>query len=193
MTDKKATKALIDFVSLQAIITSEGTILHGSEVHGVLAGLICGGFSFEDQNYLLLLTDLLHNGEKFSPIITATFKSIYNQLWQEILDDNFSFALLIADDDDTLAERTVGLCSWVQGFILGFGLQQTNTSKLSTEVQEVLTDFIEIANLSEDIDEDEDSEQAFFVFNEYVRISALLCFSELGVSPETVPNKNTLH
>jgi len=201
MTDNSAATSHYDFSSLQAIISSEGVQMHASEVHGVLAGLICGGLTFEDalndksegHNYLNLITDLLNNGEKLPSSITNAFTVLYSQLWQAILNDDFSFSPLIADDDDTLAERSVGLCHWVQGFTLGFGLQQKNTNELSKDVQEVLTDFIEIANLSDAIDEDEASEQAFFEIAEYVRISALLCFAELGVPPEQPSTKTTVH
>lgn len=201
MTDNSATTSLYDFSTLQAIISSVGVQIHGSEVHGVLAGLICGGLTFEEMlneknvghNYLNLVTDLLNNGEKLPTVITDGLTVLYSQLWQSILDDDFSFSPLIADDDDSLAERSTGLCHWVQGFILGFGLQQKNTNTLSREVQEVLTDFIEISNLSDAIDEDEASERAFFEISEYVRMSALLCFSELGVPPEKPSIKTTVH
>jgi hypothetical protein len=38
------------------------------------------------------------------------------------------------------------------------------------------------------MDEDEDTEQAYFEIAEYVRISALLCFSELATPPNTQSN-----
>ncbi len=193
MTDNNSTTSLFDFASLQALITAQGVQLHASEVHGVMAGLICGGYTFEENNYVTLIVDLLNNGENLSSKLNDAFQSVYSQLWQAILNDDFSFAPLIADDDDSLAERSKGLCAWVQGFTLGFGLQQKSTKELSADVQEVLTDFIEIANLAEEVDEDEDSEQAFFEIAEYVRISALLCFSEVGVPPENSTAKTTLH
>ena len=43
------------------------------------------------------------------------------------------------------------------------------------------------------MEEDEDTEQAFFEISEYVRISALLCFTELGTSPEVKEEPKTLH
>jgi uncharacterized protein len=193
MTDKNTAKTSLDFASLQAIIAAEGVNLHASEVHGVLTGLVCGGFSFEGNNYLEMITDLLNNGEALPNTVSDACKSLYSQLWQAILDDNFSFSPLIADDEDSLAERSTGLCAWVQGFTLGFGLQQKNSSDLSKDVQEVLTDFVEIANLSDEIDEDEASEQAFFEIAEYVRMSALLCFAELGVAPEQPSNDEAFH
>ena len=108
---------------------------------------------------------------------------MFSELWTDILDDNYSFQLLLPDDDETLLERGHALGAWVQGFNLGFGLQQKDKPVASEEVKEVLTDFAEIANLSNDMEEDEDTEQAFFEINEYVRISSLLCFSELGALP----------
>jgi hypothetical protein len=82
---------------------------------------------------------------------------------------------------------------WVQGFNLGFGLQQKQTVGLSDDVKEVLKDFAEIANLSDEIEEDETTEQAYFEISEYVRISALLCFTELGSPPETNNGQQILH
>ncbi|PCI59933.1 MAG: hypothetical protein COB35_10220 [Gammaproteobacteria bacterium] len=211
MTNNNSTTTVFDFSTLQALISSEGVQLHASEVHGVLTGLICGGFTFEgsygntddkpadhksatdNSSYLALITDLLNNGDSLPNSLNEAFQRLYNELWQAILNDDFSFTPLIADDDDTLAERSQGLCNWVQGFTLGFGLQQKNTNELSADVQDVLSDFVEIANLSDDIDEDEDSEQAFFEISEYVRISALLCFAEHGVSPEQTTAKTILH
>ena len=63
---------------------------------------------------------------------------------------------------------------------------------MSDDVKEVLTDFGEIANLSDEIDDDEATEQAYYEIAEYVKVSVLLCFSELGVPPET-KDQETVH
>ncbi len=179
----------LDFASVQAIITTGNVKAHSSEIHGVLTGLICAGFPFEDQSYLAMLNDLFNNGEGFPKNIKSTVKQMFSELWTEILDDDYSFQLLLPDDDDSIVERGHALSVWVQGFNLGFGLQQKDSPVISEEVKEVLTDFAEIANLSDEMEEDEATEQAYFEINEYVRISALLCFSELA-SPPTKPSDN---
>ena len=184
----------IDFASMQAIITCENVKAHASELHGVLSGLICAGFEFEDQNYLIMLHDLFNDGDSFPSAVKAALKQMYSELWSSILDDNYSFNLLLPDDDDSMLERGNALSTWVQGFNLGFGLQQKDKPVISGEVKEVLTDFGEIANLSEEMEEDEDTEQAYFEIMEYVRISALLCFSELATPPLKSSDKNnTVH
>ena len=179
-------KNLIDFATMQATLTSEGFKSHASELHGVLTGLVCAGIEFEDQGYVTILNDLFNDGDGIPKAVKAALKQMYNELWTSILDDSYSFNLLLPDDDDTMAERGHALSTWVQGFNLGFGLQQKDTPVVSEDVKEVLTDFGEIANLSDEMEEDEDTEQAYFEICEYVRISALLCFSELA----TPPNQN---
>jgi len=173
----------LDFASAQANITTENIKAHASEIHGVLTGLICAGFPLEDQSYLAMLNDLFNNGEGFPKKIKSTVKQMFSELWTDILDDAYSFQLMLPDDDDSIVERGHALGAWVQGFNLGFGLQQKDSPVVSEEVKEVLTDFAEIANLSDDMEEDEATEQAYFEISEYVRISALLCFSELASLP----------
>jgi yecA family protein len=182
----------IDFASAQAVITTQELQAHASEIHGVLAGLVCSGFLFEDQSYLPMLRDMFNSGDKFSSAMEKTITQMYNEMWTDILDDDYTFQLLLPDDDDSITERGHALGTWVQGFNLGFGLQNKDSAVSSSDVKEVLSDFAEIANLSSEMEEDEESEQAFFEISEYVRISALLCFSELGTQPNTnEKNDNT--
>ena len=118
---------------------------------------------------------------------------MFSDIWKNILDDSYGFQLMLPDDDDSIVERGHALSVWVQGFNLGFGLHQKDKAIVSGDVKEVLSDFAEIANLSDEMDEDEDNEQAYFEIAEYVRISALLCFTELGVPPETKNQQDKLH
>ncbi len=193
MTDHFSTENSIDFASLQAIFTSESVKVHASELHGFLTGLLCAGFAFEDKSYFAMLNDLFNEGDNFPRATKAALEQLFNQLWTNLLDDTYGFNLLLPDDDDSIVERGHALSVWVQGFNLGFGLQQKDSPVVSAEVKEVLTDFSEIANLSDEMEENEDSEQAYFEIIEYVKISALVCFSELASPPETETDKNTVH
>ena len=187
-SNNDANNNLMDFASMQAILTSEDVKHHASELHGVLTGLVCAGFEFEDQGYMTMLHDLFNDGDGFPAAVKKAIKQMYSELWSSILDDSYSFSLLLPDDDDSMAERGHALSVWVQGFNLGYGLQQKDSPVVSDEVKEVLTDFGEIANLSDEMEEDEDTEQAYFEISEYVRISALLCFSELATPPNSESN-----
>ncbi len=183
----------LDFASVQAILTSESIEAHGSELHGVLTGLVCAGFTFESDDYLGMINDLFNNGEGLPREVKSTVKLMFSQVWTDIIDDSYGFQLMLPDDDDSIVERGHALGAWVQGFNLGFGLQQKNKAILSEDVKEVLVDFAEIANLSDEMEENEETEQSYFEIAEYVRISSLLCFTELGSPPETKSPEETVH
>ena len=181
------------FSTFQAVISSNSVIAHASEIHGTLTGLICCGLSFESTDYLPMINDCYNNGENLPVEVKSMIKTLYSEIWQSILDDDFGFQLMLPDDDDTIGERSTALSSWVQGFNLGFGLQHKDMPVTSEDVKEVIADFAEIANLSDDVDDDEASEQAYFEIGEYVRISTLLIFSELGEPPVDTTKPETIH
>ena len=193
MSDNNLEENILDFASVQAIITTESVQVHAAEFHGVLTGLVCAGFPFESHDYLAMITDLFNDGENLPVKVKAIVKLMFSDIWKNILDDSYGFQLMLPDDDDSIVERGHALSVWVQGFNLGFGLHQKDKAIVSGDVKEVLSDFAEIANLSDEMDEDEDNEQAYFEIAEYVRISALLCFTELGVPPETKNQQDKLH
>jgi uncharacterized protein len=178
---------------VQAILTAESITAHAAELHGVLTGLVCAGFTFESDDYITMINDLFNNGEGLPREVKSTVKSMFAKVWHDIIDDSYSFQLMLPDDDDSIVERGHALSVWVQGFNLGFGLQQKDKAVYSEDVKEVLIDFAEIANLSDEMEEDEDTEQAYFEIAEYVRISALLCFTELGSPPESKSEEETIH
>ena len=182
-----------DFASVQAVITAEDVKIHAAELHGVLTGLVCAGYQFESTDYLGMINDMFNNGEGLPTKLKQLVKALFADIWQNLLDDSYVFQQLLPDDDDSLVERSHALGAWVQGFNLGFGLQQKDNAVTSEEVKEVLTDFGEIANLSDEIEEDEDTEQAYFEIAEYVRISAILCFTELGSAPDSDTKGKTIH
>ncbi|REL32214.1 UPF0149 family protein [Thalassotalea euphylliae] len=185
-------QSLLDFADLQATLSAESLQAHASELHGVLTGLIASGYEFESTDYIAMLNDMFNNGEGFPLAVKSAIKQVYSEIWQSLLDDSFGFKLMLPDDDDTIAERANGLGHWVQGFNLGYGLQQKDNAVASEDVKEVLSDFSEIANLSDEIDDDEATEQAYYEIAEYVKVSVLLCFAELA-SPPSTDDKKTIH
>ena len=76
--------------------------------------------------------------------------------------------------------------------MLGFGLKQKDYGTLSADVKEVISDFSEITRLDTMFDETEEDSQALHEVIEYVRVSALLCFAELG-KEQAASTKKTLH
>ncbi len=73
-------------------------------------------------------------------------------------------------------------------------IHQADLTGCSDDVKEALEDFADIARMDEQMSEDEESEKALFEVVEYVRISSMLCFNELGKSSGAEQNKpKTVH
>ncbi|TLU66820.1 UPF0149 family protein [Thalassotalea litorea] len=184
---------LITFTQLQAFLGGENIQSHASEIHGFLTGMVAAGYSLDKTDYLKILADFFNNGETLSKAMHRQMKVLFADIVHSIVDDNYSFQLLVPDDDDSIFERGQAISAWVQGFNLGFGLLQKQSSSYSEDVQEIIKDFADIANLSSELEDDEETEGAYFEILEYVRISSLLCFAELGDNPAPAQESKTLH
>ena len=62
----------LDFASVQAILTAESITEHAAELHGVLTGLVCAGFTFESEDYITMINDLFNNGEGLPREVKST-------------------------------------------------------------------------------------------------------------------------
>ena len=151
-----------------------------AEVHGVLTGMVAGGANIEGDDWLLLVSDLIHEGQSFKPICREQLGQIAQLIRASMKDPDLGFQLLQPTDHAPLQERLQALVGWVQSFLVGFGVNQSNLAGLSEDLREAIDDMVEIAKLDFEIDEEEEAERAYFEIVEYLRISAMLCFNELG-------------
>lgn len=185
---------LPDYQQAQLILEKNEIFVAPAEAHGVISGLLACGLSIEAKEYLGLLSDVFNDGQAFSHDLKQFFATIYKQVVESFSDEEFQFDLFLPGDDETLIDQANGLVSWVAGFMLGFGLKQKDYGKLSVDVKEVISDFSEITRLDTMFDETEEDSQALHEVIEYVRVSALLCFAELGKEQSSqTSTKTTLH
>ncbi|MBB1405439.1 MULTISPECIES: UPF0149 family protein [Pseudoalteromonas] len=184
---------LPDYEEAQLLLEKNEIFVSPAEAHGVISGLLACGLTIDDKEYLGLLSDVFNDGDSFSNNLKQFFGSIYKQVVASFNDEEFAFDLFLPSDDETLIDQANGLVSWVAGFMLGFGLKQKDYGKLSADVKEVITDFSEITRLDTTFEETEEDSQALHEVIEYVRVSALLCFAELGKDQSAASTKKTLH
>ncbi len=173
----------LDFERINTLLGRHNIATEAAEVHGMLCGMLAGGMALESRDWLPLLADFINQGESLGQEIQDALIQLYNQTCQQLVETEFSLLLCLPDDAAPINERGAALIKWIQGFLLGFGLNQTDLAHCSADVREALEDFSEISRMDEEMSEDEESERALFEVLEYVRISAMLCFNELGKSP----------
>lgn len=192
MTDKFEID-ITNIDSIVALFETHDIFAHPSEVHGAITGLLCGGTSTTCREWVGPLSDFYHQGLDFPAEILTFIEHLFKHVAQSLRQDDVSFQLMIPDDDAPLSLRAVALAGWTQGFLLGFGCNKGVLADASDDVNEVVRDFAEICKMAADIDQSEEDESAFYEIFEYVRISAVMCFSELGENVNNGGDKITLH
>lgn len=185
--------SIYSFDVLTAQLKDQGLLCDASEVHGIMCGMLCGGMSFDDAQWMPALEDCVAEGNAFSSDLKQFLTRFFNITCQQLVEPDFTFTLCLPDDGFSINERGAALMLWVQGFMLGFGLYQDDLTQCSQDVKEGLEDFAQIARMDEQMDEDEESESALEEVIEYVRVSSMLCFGELGVPPQQPVPPSQLH
>lgn len=159
----------------------------------MLCGMLAGGMDPKNTEWQTAICDFINAGEPLNPEITEMVEAVFEQLVQQLRSDDFSLELCLPDEEAPATERGQGIIAWVQGFLLGFGVEQRELKSCSEDVKEALKDFSDIIQMDSDMPESEESEQALYEVVEYVRISAMLCFSELGHAAPNNEQLRTLH
>jgi uncharacterized protein YgfB (UPF0149 family) len=84
------------------------------------------------------------------------------------------FALLLPEDDASLADRADALLGWCRGFLGGYGLGAGDAVPETPEAREALDDLGKIAASRLSYDDPEGDEAALLEVSEFVRVAALL-------------------
>lgn len=163
-----------------------------SECHGVICGLICGGINVEDNSWSGAFNDLMNDGLGLPIDLKNLLKTLFDASVNEFVSGEYQVKLLL-NEGNTLSDTALSLTQWSESFMAGFAIGNESKKKLSKEITEALGDLGQISQLDTEIEDDEESERAFEEISEYVRLSAILCFSEFGQKPEPVKDKKNLH
>ena len=172
-----------NYEQLNEMLIASGAGFHASECHGFLCALVCGNGQVQEQKireYFLLDSDEIVNADECFSHLKALAEDIEVKMYSSDLD----LVLLLADEDDALAERGRSLAEWCQGFMSGMGLSGVKDEQIPSESQELIGDFYKIANLDADNENDKDgSDQgndfALMELIEYVRMGTIYIFEDL--------------
>ena len=184
MTDQNLFPSYVEVgVALQRIKSPNDP----AEVHGMLCGMLLavqGG-----DAWLAQIRSESPGDGLFTQQSSETLLALFRATAEQLDDEGLGFCLLLPDDDESLAVRTVALAHWVQGFLFGLGQNRPDEyTKLSPESQEFLLDLGRLAQVDADTGEnDEENEAAFAEIVEYLRVGVLLLDQELRMRSAPVP------
>lgn len=177
---KAAMKHQISYRDIQDIVLDYAETGGAAEAHGLLSGMLCMDVGI---GYGAWLEHLVDSGE---PLPQGRDKAILTELFEgtrrQLDDFDFSFELLLPDDESPLHEQATALGEWCQGFLAGLGYAaKSRDSDWPGECTEILKDFMEISRLDADTSGEAD-ETAYSELAEYVRVGVQVIHSELRSS-----------
>ncbi len=164
-----------DFDKIATLLSNNKIFNSVSELHGIICGQLCAGGKQSDAT---LTWHLLCLENKPSKIMSDLIIRLQLNIHEQLEADDFSFQLLLPDDEAELSIRLHALSNWCEGFITGFGgAFAKGDSSLLEETREVLKDFTAIVNIDDsEQDELENAEQDFMEVLEYVRMATYSVF-----------------
>ncbi len=161
-----------------------------SEIHGMLCGMLCADTAIDSAAWLTWVKD------EFSQDVVQTreaeklLRELFVATVSQFNDEDFGLLLMLPDEEAPLSRRADSLGCWCEGFLSGLGLGGVDKNQgFSAQVQEFLSDLLDIARLDCDISEpSDDDEESYTEIVEYVRMGVLLVNQELR-SRSSIPSR----
>lgn len=150
-----------------------------SELHGLLCGYICAGSKSHAEAYLrTLMASFKQLDAKEASTVLFTCFSISQHLIEAF---DFSFQLLIPDEDASLAVRAQAFSDWCEGFTQGLTLSNVGFDHFhDQDSQNALSHIEEFAQLDHDsLTMDDEDESALMEIQEYTRLAVLRLYGDL--------------
>lgn len=162
------------YENVDAAVAESAVFNDAAQCHGILSGMLCINSPLPVDAWLHELFDhaLTDLSEHHRSVLTALFERTRS----ELDDFDFSFDLLLPDEDAPLTERAEALSNWCKGFLYGIGSWSEGTL-CGEDGKEILKDIYQIAELDSD-DLSEEDEAAFAELSEFLRVGVQLLRTE---------------
>lgn len=197
----------LDFDELASQLEDFASYCSASEIHGLISGLASVGCANDLERVKNIVSKHVE-AETLGQRADEAISSMCLVSNAQLNDTDFTFSLLLPDDDEELQSRISALSQWTQGYLIGFGTGVKKTDhEFSEDVQEILRDLVNISNVDDELDEDnpddiEEREVAYTELQEYIRTSVMVIYSDfvsagsVGTSGKKKPSNvddNTVH
>jgi len=163
-----------------------------SEAHGIVCGLICGGVNLEDGSWYGAFNDLMNDGIAQPIDLKKQLQALFDTSANEFVAGEYQVKLLL-NEDGSIGDLAQSLAQWTGSFMAGFAIGNESGKKLNKEIKEALNDLSQISQLDSDIEDNEESAKLLEDISEYVRMTAMMCYSELGFKPKTSQDDKKIH
>lgn len=172
-----------NYLETQQLLQMAGLGISPAEVQGMVFGILGANAEPVLEQWASELLATVEDKAQVSGV-RQVLEQLRAQAVEQIDEDDLRLQLMLPGDDAPVADRSLALRDWCQGFLYGFGRSgRSSIADMSTESREALHDFGEIAQLdTSGTDDDESDQQSLMELEEYVRMSALMIRTETATS-----------
>jgi len=183
----------MDYEQINEALTRLHAGIESAECHGVLCGLLAVQDENAQSQWLAHSVPEVETGDLLAQEALGTLEAVYAGTEEQMKSPDFSFQLLLPDDDSALAVRIEALGHWCQGFLMGISLGGiVDPGKLPGELPEFVNDLLEFTHVADFDTDDSQDENTWSDLNEYVRMGVVLFHEEIRDLKEAV-DPSTLH
>lgn len=174
---------MIDYYTLDSALSADKASVDAAECHGIVCGLLCctPDLVLDQVAEFLFEPDGDPPGGATRERTLALVGELADDSRDGLADESFGFVMLLPDEQVGLDERASAMARWTQGFVFGLGIGGLNDQwRLSSDCNELLEDFQQLARAEFDADEAGEADEADFVeVVEFLRAGVLLINREL--------------
>lgn len=195
-TDLSSSQA-VAFEQWANVFTVHQAFSHPSELHGALCGRLAAGARMQEDDWLAMVCEhmgLPPNSAEDSATLSEFMATAYDETLERLKSADMSFRPLLPDDEYAIEQRLEALIAWIRGFLEGMALSAgASLGQAPEEIRELIEDFVAISQLSDEDQQDDESEQQLMEIIEYVRLGALSVFTEFNPPEKPRQSGPTLH
>jgi yecA family protein len=171
---------MLDFDAVQQSLEGLGATVDAAESHGTLTALLIANDSM--AGWLShTLDDLPDKSDVLASERLSLLNELFNETREQLNNEELGFELLLPDESDDFGVQLLGLSSWCQGFLYGYGVNAAGFEQSVDEpAQECLSDLLEISKLRHDEELNDEAELQFAEIAEHVRMAILLLNESLN-------------
>ena len=164
----------MQYQDFNAIIKKNDPGLSAAESHGMATGMLCVYDSTETGFWL---RELFADSGELNVDDRAALENLFDETKALLLEDEFTFELLLPGTELPLCDQIDALRSWCQGFLYGIG-STSQSANWSADSRELIKDIAEFTKLDSNTD-GEDAENAFMEITEYLRTAVIFLRTDL--------------
>lgn len=157
------------YKTINTIVRNYDQAGSAAELHGIATGMLCMNNRVDS---IFWLQEVFPEGCDFLEEEKSLLIALFEQTRELLNSDDFSFDLLLEDDESPISGQAESLRNWSQGFLYGVGYAKASKDN-ADEISEVLKDIVEFTKLELGEDKQED-ENALMEIQEYIRAAVML-------------------